>query len=142
MSVYPILEVNSLNQRCLEDINQFLKEQSIQPNPVENGLLLESGGDRKAFKEKFKEKINVLNPTFGKEDSANYVDKISTLTPTEQQEKWILRTYLVYQLLIILTLSLTNRELYNSVFGEIELISLNFRDDVPSRLGYQTRNIR
>jgi len=133
MSVYPVLEIESLKQRCSQDINQFLKEQNITSNPPVVKSLLESGNNKTAFEDNIKE----LKPTFGEEDSAKYVDIISTLPPTEQQKKWILRTYLVYQLLIILTLSLTNHELYDSVFGgEIELIRLEFRDDVPSRLRY------
>ena len=130
MSVYPVLEIESLKKRCSQDITQFLREQNITTNPVEY-VSLESGTTFDAFKSSIDDKLNLKF-----KDDANYVDIISELSTEEQQKKWILRTYLVYQLLIILTLSLTNHDLYDSVFDKIKLISLEFRDDVPYRLEY------
>jgi hypothetical protein len=135
MSVYPVLESKSLNDRCSRDIEQFLREQDIQDNPVVKDLLLTS--DSSSFDD-FTSKIDELNPKF--HGDANYVYIISTLSPSEQQKNWILRTYLVYQLLIILTLSLSNSVLYEAIFtkarsiGSTEIFTLAFRDDVPSRL--------
>jgi len=134
MSVYPVLEVESLKARCSRDIEQFLREQGIQNNPVAKELLTFGS----SFDD-FTQKISELNPTF--DDDSNYVDKISKLSPPEQQNKWILRTYLVYQLLIILTLSLSESGLYNAIFTKAgslrttEIFALAFRNDVPPRLG-------
>ena len=134
MSVYPVLEVTSLKNRCSRDIEQFLQEQNIQSNPVVKELVESANLDE------FKSKINELNPTV--DDSTKYVDIISTLSRDEQQNKWILRTYLVYQLLIILTLSLTDPGLYSAIFTkadgttEMEIFHLEFKNDVPERLGH------
>jgi hypothetical protein len=133
MSVYPVLEVESLNTRCSRDIEQFLREQGIQENPVKKELL--TSGSR--FDD-FTSKISELNPTV--DDNVKYVGIISTLSLSDQQIKWILRTYLVYQLLIILTLSLTEPQLYNAIFtnagslGSTEIFTLAFRTDVRPRL--------
>ena len=112
MSVYPVLEASSLSQRCERDIGQFMREQNIQVNPNLQKLLTTF-----SRKEEIEAKINELKPKFDQGDAVMYVDEISHVEdPTKQQQLWIARTYLVYQLLIVLTLSLTNSDLYNNIF--------------------------
>ena len=137
MSVYPVLSVQSLQERCKRDIAQFVKEQNIEPPPPTQELLIEIEN-----KEIFREKITELKPKFQVEGDPAYVDAIKDveITPVKQT-LWIARTYLVYQLLIGLTICLQNRELYEAIFLESELgdepiFKLAFRDDVINFLSH------
>lgn len=125
-----MLEVSSLSERCARDIAQFMREQNIVENPNPQVLLTASSS-----KEEIKAKISLLKPNFNMEDDPNYVDEISHVEDHIKQELWIARTYLVYQLLIVLTLSLQNAELYNQIFlseliGDTPMFLQSFRDEV------------
>lgn len=61
--------------------------------------------------------------------NGNYVDNISSKDEQTQLKLWIARTYLFYQLLILLTISLSNQVVYNEIFKDIP-----FRDDIPIEL--------
>lgn len=131
MSVYPVLEVRSLSERCARDIAQFMREQRIEVNPNPQEILSVF-----STKEEIQEKISLLKPNFNMESDPTYVDKISHVEdPIKQQPLWIARTYLVYQLLIVLTLSLQNKELYNKIFlsepvGDTPMFQQSFRNEV------------
>lgn len=135
MSVYPVLEASSLSQRCERDIRQFMREQNIEVNP--NPQVLSTAFSRK---EEIKAKINELKPKFDQGDAVMYVDEISHVEdPKKQQQLWIARTYLVYQLLIVLTLSLTNSMLYDNIFlsepiGNTSMFTQPFRSEVTEFL--------
>jgi hypothetical protein len=135
MQVYPVLEPGSLSQRCNKDIQQFISEQGITATPNAPVLLTELTDS--STKEEIKAKIDELTPKFEQGDAVMYVDTISQVSdPTKQQELWIARTYLVYQLLIVLTLSLQNAGLYNIIFTPKEkdsgIAGLTFRADVTT----------
>ena len=116
MSVYPVLNVNSLTTRCQKDIEQFKREQGIPPSP-DAPQKLTTAFDDAATVESIKAVIDGVKPKFKEGGDPNYVDKISSIaTPAEQHELWIARTCLVYQLLIVLTVSLENEKLYNAIF--------------------------
>lgn len=135
--VYPVLTVESLQERCKRDIAQFVKEQNIEPPPPPQELLITIEN-----KKIFLEKITELKPKFQVEGDPPYVDAIKHVDIISvKQTLWIARTYLVYQLLIGLTLCLQNRELYEAIFLESELghesiFKLPFRDDVIKFLLY------
>ena len=136
MSVYPVLDPGSLVARCQKDIAQFMSEQGIKenPNPQELSTAFSS-------KEEIQTKINELKPKFEMDGDPNYVDKISDVKDTTKKQKlWIARTYLVYQLLIVLTLSLQNKELYDAIFlsystdDAVAMFVLLFRAEVNAFL--------
>ncbi len=141
MSVYPVLNVNSLTARCQRDIEQFKREQNItQSQEAAQKLTTEFAG---ATVVSIKAVIDGVKPKFKEDGDPSYVDNISKIaTPEEQQELWIARTYLVYQLLIILTVSLTDKTLYDAIFlgseaetlggGGGSIFKLPFRSDVNS----------
>jgi len=147
MSVYPVLEPGSLSQRCQRDIEQFISEQGIAAKPNEPELLTELTDS--STKEEIKAKIDELTPKFDEGAAVMYVDTISKVSDsTKQHELWIARTYLVYQLLIVLTLSLQNARLYNDIFlskptrdilaslglGNADMFTADFRGDVAAFL--------
>ena len=146
MSVYPVLETESLNERCQKDIAQFMSEQGIQENPNPQELLT-------AFstKQEIQAKIEQLKPKFGEGVDVKYVDAISHVEdPAKKQQLWIARTYLVYQLLIVLTLSLQTKGLYDDIFlseatkgilasldlGDATMFMDDFRQDVALLLQF------
>jgi hypothetical protein len=140
MSVYPVLDPVSLAARCQKDIAQFMSEQGIAENPYLQEYLQELST---AFssKEEIQTKINELKPKFEMDGDPNYVDKISDVKDTtKKQQLWIARTYLVYQLLIVLTLSLQNKELYDAIFlsystdDAVAMFVLLFRAEVNAFL--------
>lgn len=134
MSVYPVLKLESLKERCEKDILQFMSEQGLRenPNPQELSMSFSS-------KEEIKAKINALKPKFDNGDDVKYVDTISQVFDSaKQQQLWIARTYLVYQLLIVLTLSLQIKSLYNVIFtpedGQEGIANIAFMDAVEAFL--------
>lgn len=135
MSVYPVLDPGSLAERCQRDIAQFMSQEGLGSNPNKQELLTE-----RSTKQEIQTKIDQLKPKFDEGD-VKYVDTISSVgDPTKQQKLWIARTYLVYQLLIVLTLSLQNAELYKEIFlsdqmsDAVEMFQLPFRDEVTAFL--------
>jgi hypothetical protein len=144
MSVYPVLDPGSLNARCEKDIAQFMREQGIAENPNPQELLTASSS-----KEEIQAKIKQLKPNFELDSDPKYVDEISHVDDAiKQQRLWIARTYLVYQLLIVLTLSLQTEGLYNDIFlseatrgilaslglGNADMFSAAFRAEVTEFL--------
>lgn len=136
MSVYPFLDPESLTQRCQRDIAQFMSQENLgstNPYPQELSTTF-------SIKEEIQAKIDQLKPKFDEGD-VKYVDTISSVgDPTKQQQLWIARTYLVYQLLIVLTLSLQNAELYKEIFlsdqmsDAVAMFQLPFRHEVTAFL--------
>ena len=135
MSVYPVLEVNSLVGRCKQDLEQFKKEVSLSTDiPVVELVteLLEpqtqpSSSQDRPRHDKLKSKIDEL---VSKLPQGDYVKVISTQDSNTQQQAWMYRTYLVYQSLIALTLCLSNESLFNEVFNEPTDSTFKFRSDV------------
>lgn len=135
MSVYPVLDPGSLNERCQKDIAQFMREQGIAENPNPQELLTVF-----STKQEIQAKIKQLKPNFELDSDPKYVDEISHVdNAIKQQRLWIARTYLVYQLLIVLTLSLQNAGLYDEIFlsdpmGDAAMFRLTFRAEVTAFL--------
>ena len=125
MSVYPVLEVNSLVGRCKKDLEQFKTEVSLATGidiPVVD-LVTEPQHD--TLKSKIDELISKL-------PQGDYVVIVPTLDTNTQQQAWMYRTYLVYQILIALTLCLSNESLFNEVFNEPTDSTFKFRSDVTA----------
>jgi hypothetical protein len=113
MSVYPVLEVNSLVGRCKQDLEQFKTEVSLATGIDIPVVELVTEPQHDTLKSKIAELV-------GKMPQGDYVDVISTLDSSAQQQAWMYRTYLVYQILIALTLCLSNEPLFSKVFNDNE----------------------
>jgi hypothetical protein len=144
MTVYPVLEPGSLVERCQKDIAQFISQERLKSNPNSQDLLTAFSS-----KEEIREQIEKLKPNFELDSDPKYVDAISHVDDAiKQQRLWIARTYLVYQLLIVLTLSLQNAKLYNEIFlseatkgilasldlGDATMFTADFRAEVTAFL--------
>ena len=124
---YPVLEVGSIQIRCNSDIGQFLKNNPRTKD--ETGLqLITMFGNRNAFNDAIKTITAYI--TSHLPENTTYVSGISKVEPHIQNQLWIARTYLFYQLLIFTTVLLQERELYDSVFKD----QYPFRDDIPGEL--------
>lgn len=131
--VYPVFAIDSINARCDRDIQRFInnKENPIYPNIVDNtGLNLVTTPGVIALQDNIKQIVSYLNVQLNEQP---YVDIIKGLDPSIQNQCWIARTYLFYQLLILTTVLLTNQDDYNNMFAE-KLSQFPFRRDIPGEL--------
>lgn len=132
-----LLTVESISQRCSDDIDKFCKLYSFNKLQIPENFKLTTVSPQmevttfdslKAITDITVQYINTrLN---GK----NYVDEIKNITdPSVQQLLWIARTYLFYQMLIFTVWFLSNKNLYNIVYAAIggipNRLLFTFRDD-------------
>jgi hypothetical protein len=108
---YPVFEYHSIQQRCEQDLAQFKK---LTNHSYDLSFILYYAPD--ATLESMKEGIQpILSFLSDHLDGKEYVDVISY--SAHQQELWIARTYLFYQLLIFATMTFQSEKLYNEVYA-------------------------
>lgn len=126
MNVYPVLNPDSLRERCMRDIAQF---KVIYPdnNPQDPEGQVEVftfdlvTSPEGVTKESMQTTISVLTTYIDTHCRGTYVARISEIASKLQNQLWVARTYLVYQIFIFLTLSIgSNPELYNSIYTDID----------------------
>ena len=121
MIVYPHLEYESLQTRCIDDIKRFVKELQtkksykntnyeevdyILVNPTENSTIEELQHNLEPLMTIFRDNLS----------GEDYVKKISHIDNKKIQNKlWVCRTYLFYQLLIYASAICTHEVLYNAI---------------------------
>jgi hypothetical protein len=128
--VYPTFEINSIVQRFNFDINKFETEYS---ETDDTGLILTFDETLLNTKDKLALAISPIVAYIDiRLNGENYVDEISHQQGHLQNQLWISRTYLFYQLLIFETVILKNKRLYNEVFFDTEIFP--FREDIVSEL--------
>ena len=126
---YPVLEVESIKERCNSDLVQFLKNNPGTRNDTRLQLQfnISKPDDLNQAIQPIIEFIQDNLP-----QGISYVSGISQVSPVIQNQLWIARTYLFYQLLIFTTVLLQEEVLYNSVFTDTE--QYPYRSDIPKEL--------
>jgi len=113
--VYPVFEISSIAARCQRDLDQF---KELTKHQSKFSFTLYDAED--ATFQKMKDGIAPLLSFFSKAlGSKKYVDEISHMASAIQQDLWIARTYLFYQLLIYATMTFKSEALYNEVYTSV-----------------------
>jgi hypothetical protein len=124
--VYPVFESKSIAARCQKDLDQFKQLTKHQSN---FSFILYDAED--ATFQTMKDAIAPLLSFFDQKlGSAKYVDEISHMESATQQDLWIARTYLFYQLLIYATMTFKSQALYDEVYASVKHDS--YRADISS----------
>jgi hypothetical protein len=126
--VYPFFDISSITTRCTNDINKFIKKYNLEIN-TGISLIQPNIVDIKTNMQKI---VDYLNET-SRLNNEEYVKKIRNIDQQQQNECWIARTYLFYQLLILTTVLLSNKDEYNAMFAESST-RFPFREDIPGEL--------
>uniref|UniRef100_A0A6C0KTV6 Uncharacterized protein n=1 Tax=viral metagenome TaxID=1070528 RepID=A0A6C0KTV6_9ZZZZ len=111
--VYPVFDYDSIEQRCKQDLVQF-KESTKHSSNLSFILYYASDATLESMKENIQPILSFLLEHLGEND---YVDEISH--SNNQQELWIARTYLFYQLLIFATMTFQSEQLYKEVYASV-----------------------
>ena len=123
---YPVFEYTSIEQRCRKDLVQF---QELTKHQSNLSFTLYHAPD--ATLESMKQQIQpILDFLLENLEGDSYVDKISHVHPAIQQQLWIARTYLFYQLLMYATMTFESEPLYNEVYASHTYAP--FRKDISS----------
>ena len=135
--VYPTLNINSLEKRCKSDLEQFYKLYHIDPKSTEfmeeTSLKLETNPEvtKTNIEKKIVEFVSRMKKMV-ESDVFDYAHNVPYLSDSEQKKLWIVRTFLFYQLLIVLTITLKNKHLYNQIYKDTQ--KYPFRDDLIPQL--------
>ena len=135
--VYPTLNISSLSERCKSDLDQFYKLYEINSKSPDFNKVASVGleENERISKSNIEKKISELftrMKEIAKTQEFDYAHDVINLSDTEQKKLWVLRTFLFYQLLIVLTITLQNKQLYNSLYTDVS--SYPFRDDLIPEL--------
>lgn len=125
MTIQPIFTVESIEQRCNYDINTFLENNNIKNS---TGLAFISDINSKPNMVIQMNKImTFINPT----NDTTYVKMFhNPIDKERQQQLFIARTILFYQLLQYLVVTFENEKLYNETYTD----KWKFRDDVSKSM--------
>lgn len=135
--VYPVFSIESIKTRCAADIKQFL--QSVNDKDVTNLVLVTDETSLVLvtdLKEMYsKEQMQVIITGIirfikDKLETGTYVSQISHIKQPDQNQLWLARTYLFYQLLIFATVTFQNADLYTKVYTDTE--EFPYRDDIDN----------
>ena len=135
--VYPTLNIDSLEKRCKSDLEQFYKLYQIDPKSTEfmeeTSLKLETNPEvtKTNIEKKIVEFVSRMKKMV-ESDVFDYAHNVPYLSDFEQKKLWIVRTFLFYQLLIVLTMTLKNKHLYNQIYKDTQ--KYPFRDDLIPQL--------
>jgi hypothetical protein len=134
--VYPVFTIDSIAKRCQEDIDEFIQQEGISTSPnftlITDINALTSNDNLVAAIKLVKDFIESSLPT-----NTVYVHAISGITDKSiQNNLWIARTYLFYQLMIfaVVILGSNTPDLYNSVFGTVSATVFPFRQNFAGEL--------
>jgi hypothetical protein len=134
MSIYPVLEVDSLEARCTQDIKTFTTAFPGGSNSVIYTLCTEA--DYRIMMNDIKTHITIIN---GILDSKNknitnfdYSHDILMFEEPMRNKLWIIRTLLCYQMMIFGTHVMSNALLHKQVYGSSS--KRTFRPEVITEL--------
>ena len=134
--VYPTFDISSIKERCSADIKSFTstnKKTDGTNETNETGLNLVIDRIELTSKSQLDSAIGpIVRYIDTNLEGKDYVDKISHKPGPEQNQLWIARTYLFYQLLIFETAILQNETLYNEIF--FDKSEYPFRPDIIDEL--------
>lgn len=116
--VYPTLAFDSIKERCQADIDHFLKINNMGNIDLELTTALET---RESLDVAIKPILDFMKSIMGETDYVQFISHPSPRTlPTQLKQLWIARTILFYQLLIFATATFLDKELYESVYQDLD----------------------
>jgi hypothetical protein len=127
MSTYPHLEESSIKNRFDADIVKFCSEQGISVPKYRMNTVVIDFQQFKDYISKIITNINAIRANKPKNLSKvtpntlvgfDYSHEINYFLPKQQQELWLLRTQLFYQLVIIAIKIMNNQDLFNNVISQ------------------------
>ena len=128
--VYPTFDINSIQKRLNNDLEQFSKEYQVR---------LDLGFDVESSRfEEMKEKIDSLMNKLVEytehknKDIFNYAHDVKYVEEYQQKLMWITRTYIFYQLLAYVSKSLSDKNLYNDLYSDHN--EYPYRDNISQKL--------
>ena len=145
--VYPKFNIQSIKKRCYLDLEHFYDVYRITPSSkeykdvTELSLYADSLPEIGAMKKSIQVKLNKLLEISGKNSIStfDYAHDVIHLNELKQKRLWIVRTFIFYELLTYVTLSVSNQKLYDQIYkdtgagGEQDGV-FNFRSDIPPEL--------
>jgi hypothetical protein len=139
MSIYPVLEVDSLVGRCQQDINTFIKQvlggKSNSVKSVQYDLY--TGNDFSMMKSEISTQLSIMNKILQSHNetmtSFDYAHDILHFGEQERNQLWIVRTLLCYQMMIFGTHIMSDPSLHAKVYKTTPF-QRTFRPDVISEL--------
>ena len=135
---YPTLDINKIKKRCADDLDKFCDIYNIEsiPEYIKFELYTNISDDSadeqfKIMKREMDKLINKITYISGKNIiDFDYAHDVVNLEDENQKNLWIIRTYIFYQLLIYLSLTLSNERLYNKVYDD----KFKFRPEILNHL--------
>jgi len=117
MTIQPIFTVESIKERCKNDIETFLENNNIKNT---TGLEINDIDSYDNMKEQMDKIMNFINPTFiNPTNDTTYVKMFhNPIDKERQQQLFIARTILFYQLLQYLVKTFENIDLYNETYTD------------------------
>jgi hypothetical protein len=132
--IYPNLTISSINARCNEDLQQFKNDYTqIDNQTFINKYQLVEPKNIDEMKDNINNILKLMEES-GLTKDKSYVDIIKGLILDYQCALWVYRTYLFYQLLIFVSIILTNVDLYNSIYTDTQLIHVPYNTKFTSEL--------
>lgn len=137
MSIYPVLEIDSLVNRCAQDIRTFITQvlggKSNSIHSVQYDLY--TGNDYNMMKNEISKQLNIMQNILHGEaiTSFDYAHDILHFEEKERNQLWIVRTLLCYQMMIFGTHVMSNPSLHAEVY-KTSPFQRNFRSDVIAEL--------
>lgn len=120
----PTFEIESLKQRCDNDIKKFNETNSTTSNLTTNLTIIDADVDK--AKSNVTAILKIINNNIGNDET--YVSKISNITNTGiQNDLWRARTYLFYQMLVIASKCLLDKTWFDGC-GLTETETFKFKD--------------
>ena len=145
--VYPTFNVESIKKRCYLDLEHFYDVYRISPDSNEFkdvttlDLFSNSSPEIGSMKKSIQVKLNKILEISNKKSISNfdYAHDVIHLKDLQQKRLWIVRTFIFYELLTYVTLSVSNQKLYEQIYkdtgaGDEQDGVFNFRTDIPSEL--------
>jgi hypothetical protein len=135
MTVYPVLQVQSLVDRCKQDITTFTEAFPDKSNPINYSLCIEA--DYGTMMAAITTRIATMNGILATKNknitNFDYAHHILDFTEQERNQLWMIRTLLCYQMMIFGTHVMSNELLHTRVY-QTSPFQRTFRTDVVEEL--------
>tara|TARA_Y100000816_G_scaffold175374_1_gene126226 strand:- start:11231 stop:12796 length:1566 start_codon:yes stop_codon:yes gene_type:complete len=140
--VYPTFNIKSIQKRCESDLEHFYDIYNIDPEHQDYkdlktfSIYDKTPSQLDIMKTSIKSKLAKILEISGKKNikSFDYAHDVIHLDEVKQKKLWIVRTYIFYELLTFVTLSLSDEQLYNQIYTDRSEDKFPFRLDIPNEL--------
>ena len=140
--VYPTFNIKSIQKRCESDLEHFYDIYNIDPEHQDYkdlktfSIYDKTPSQLDVMKTSIKAKLAKILEISGKKNikSFDYAHDVIHLDEVKQKKLWIVRTYIFYELLTFVTLSLSDEQLYNQIYTDRSQDKFPFRLDIPNEL--------